>query len=76
MTKEELIKKVSSEGYAVDLTLQDDCLYCSATEESYFLQNFDVVMEYDFDENGQTKKTQNCSINRVRPFGILYNLNK
>ncbi|MBN8675029.1 hypothetical protein PDL71_10925 [Lacibacter sp. MH-610] len=56
MTKEELIKKVSSEGYAVDLTLQDDCLYCSATEESYFLQNFDVVMEYDFDENGQTKK--------------------
>lgn len=56
MTKEELIKKVSSEGYAVDLTLQDDWLYCSATEESYFLQNFDVVMEYDFDENGQTKK--------------------
>jgi hypothetical protein len=56
MTKEELITKVSSEGYAVNLTLQDDCLFCAATEESYFLENFEVIMEYDFIENNQNKK--------------------
>lgn len=56
MTKEELIKKVSSEGYTVDLTLQDDCLYCSVNDTNYLLSNFAIIMEYDFVENGIYRK--------------------
>jgi hypothetical protein len=56
MTREELIKKVSADGYSVDFTLQDDCLYCSATDKNYILENFEVIMDYEFTENGQNKK--------------------
>ncbi len=36
MTKEELLEKIKSEGYTVNLTVANDCLYCSATDTSYY----------------------------------------
>ena len=55
MTKENLIEKVKSEGYVVDLTFNNDCLYCSATDTNYLLSNIEIVNEYPFTDNGINK---------------------
>lgn len=55
MTKEEIIKKAQTDGYSVDFTQADDCLYCSATDTSYYITNFENIGEYPFEENGKQK---------------------
>jgi DNA repair photolyase len=55
MTKEELLEKIKSEGYTVNLTVANDCLYCSATDTSYYLNQIEIIDEFTFIENNVTK---------------------
>lgn len=55
MEKLKLIEKVKSEGFTVDLTFDNDCLYCSATDTNYLLSNVQIINEYLFNENGVNK---------------------
>lgn len=61
MTKEELLKKVMADGYAVGLTINEDCLYCSATDTNYLLENFAIENEFPFEENGVKKVLRTVS---------------
>ena len=46
--KEEFIGKLEEEGYVLNLTLDDNCLYCSNTDTSYLINSFVIEKEMMF----------------------------
>jgi hypothetical protein len=54
--KSVIIAMLKKEGFVVDLTLQDDCLYCAATDTAYFINTFKTVKEISYNEDGIAKK--------------------
>lgn len=55
MTKEALIEEVQAQGYSVDFTPGEDCLYCQETGNRYLLEHFSIEGSFPFTENGQPK---------------------
>lgn len=55
MTREALVKQVEADGYIVDFTLQEDCLHCKVTGNTYFLGHFDIIDSFPFAENGRQR---------------------
>ncbi|QYS86209.1 hypothetical protein JJC03_14805 [Flavobacterium oreochromis] len=56
MEKDLIINKLIHNGYTVDLTLQDDCLYCANTDTLYILNSFTVDQEITFSDHNNKKE--------------------
>ena len=54
--KSVIIAMLKKEGFVVDLTLQDDCLYCASTDTAYLINTFKTVKEISYNEDGIAKK--------------------
>jgi hypothetical protein len=65
--KSDIIDMLKKEGFVVDLTLQDDCLYCAATDTAYLNNTFKTVKEISYNEDGIVKKIRTVA---SEEFGI------
>lgn len=48
LEKESFLTKLAEEGYNLNLTLDDNCLYCSDTDTSYLINSFVIDKEMTF----------------------------
>lgn len=53
LEKESFINKLIKEGYFLNLTLDDNCLYCSNTDTSYLINSFIIEKEMEFLTDGK-----------------------
>lgn len=55
ISKSSILDALKKEGFIVDLTFQDDCLYCADTDTTYVFNTFKTIKEIPFNEEGIEK---------------------
>ena len=71
--KEEFIGKLEEEGYVLNLTLDDNCLYCSNTDTSYLINSFVIEKEMMFltEEISETIRAVNSPEFNIKGYYIF-----
>lgn len=52
-------KKIAVEkGYSINLSIQENCLYCSNADMNYLFSDFENIENFKIVENGKPQKLQ------------------